>query len=79
MGWEKEFRNLQWYGLRSGMSVLEVGSGPGFVTEQLVHSLPGSEVTALEIPFCRKKSSVVSGGSKYHQLKQACSTKPENS
>jgi ubiquinone/menaquinone biosynthesis C-methylase UbiE len=49
MGWDKEFRNLQWYGLQDGMSVLELGSGPSFVTEQLVHSLPESEITALEI------------------------------
>ncbi len=49
MGWQKEFRNLQWYGLQNGMSVLELGSGPGFVTEQLANILPDSEITALEI------------------------------
>lgn len=49
MGWDKELRNLKWYGLQNGMSVLELGSGPGFVTEQLVNSLPESEITALEI------------------------------
>lgn len=49
MGWDKEFRNLKWYGLQNGMSVLELGSGPGFVTEQLVKSLEDSEITALEI------------------------------
>ena len=49
MGWHKEFRNLQWYGLQNGMSVLELGSGPGFVTEQLANILPDSEITALEI------------------------------
>jgi ubiquinone/menaquinone biosynthesis C-methylase UbiE len=49
MGWEKEFRNLKWYGLEDGMNVLELGSGPGFYTEQLVSSLPRSHVTALEI------------------------------
>lgn len=49
MGWEKEFRHLQWYGLQNGMSVLELGSGPGFITEQLVHNLPQSEITALDI------------------------------
>jgi len=47
--WPKEARNLQWFGLRDGMSVLEVGSGPGFVTEQLVQLLPASNITALEI------------------------------
>lgn len=49
MGWAKEFRNLQWYGLQNGMNILELGSGPGFITEQLVNSLPDSHVTALEI------------------------------
>lgn len=49
MGWTKEFRNLAWYGLRNGMRVLEVGSGPGYITEQLLNSLPDSEITSLEI------------------------------
>ncbi|REE88955.1 methyltransferase family protein [Paenibacillus taihuensis] len=49
MGWEKEYRNLQWYGLQNGMNVLELGSGPGFVTVQLFHSLPDSQIAALEI------------------------------
>ncbi|MBU5351146.1 methyltransferase domain-containing protein [Paenibacillus silvae] len=49
MGWPKEFRNLEWYGLKNGMRVLEVGSGPGYITEQLLNSLPGSEITSLEI------------------------------
>ncbi|CAH1200368.1 2-methoxy-6-polyprenyl-1,4-benzoquinol methylase, mitochondrial [Paenibacillus allorhizoplanae] len=49
MGWTKEFRNLQLYGLENGMRIIELGSGPGFVTEQLVNSLPDSQITALEI------------------------------
>ncbi|MEK3707879.1 methyltransferase domain-containing protein [Paenibacillus sp. FSL R7-0198] len=49
MGWTKEFRNLEWYGLKNGMRVLEVGSGPGYITEQLLNSLPDSELTSLEI------------------------------
>jgi ubiquinone/menaquinone biosynthesis C-methylase UbiE len=49
MGWDKEFRNLSWYGLQNGMKVIELGSGPGFVTEQLINSLPDSQITALEI------------------------------
>jgi ubiquinone/menaquinone biosynthesis C-methylase UbiE len=47
--WLKEARNLAWYGLRDGMSVLELGSGPGFVTEQLLGLLPSSAITAVEI------------------------------
>jgi ubiquinone/menaquinone biosynthesis C-methylase UbiE len=49
LSWEKEARTLYWYGLQDGMSVLELGSGPGFVTEQLLISLPDSRITALEI------------------------------
>jgi ubiquinone/menaquinone biosynthesis C-methylase UbiE len=47
--WEKEARTLAWFGLQDGMSVLELGSGPGFVTEQLLPLLPHSPITALEI------------------------------
>lgn len=49
MGWDKEFRNLKWYGLEDGMNVLELGSGPGFFTGKLVSNLPRSSITALEI------------------------------
>src|SRR4029453_2689380 len=47
--WDKEARNLEWFGLRDGMSILEVGSGPGFVTEQLLILCPNSHVTCVEI------------------------------
>ncbi|MFF2909728.1 class I SAM-dependent methyltransferase [Paenibacillus sp. NPDC057934] len=49
MGWEKEYRTLKWFGLEDGIKVLEVGSGPGFVTEQLLDELPQSQITALDI------------------------------
>lgn len=47
--WQKEFRKLTAFGLRDGMSVLELGSGPGFITEQLLRSCPAGRVTAVEI------------------------------
>ena len=47
--WEKEARNLAWWGLRDDMSVLELGSGPGFVTEQLMGLVPNGSVVSLEI------------------------------
>jgi ubiquinone/menaquinone biosynthesis C-methylase UbiE len=47
--WDKESRNLTWFGLRDGMSILEVGSGPGFVTEQLLALYPNSHITCVEI------------------------------
>ncbi|KAB8135714.1 methyltransferase domain-containing protein [Gracilibacillus oryzae] len=49
MGWEKEYRYLKWHGLEDGKKVLEVGYGPGFVTEQLADNLPNSEITALDV------------------------------
>lgn len=49
LSWDKEARTLAWFGLQDGLSVLELGSGPGFVTGQLLALLPSSRVTALEI------------------------------
>lgn len=49
LGWEKEKRTLSWFGLKDGMSLLELGSGPGFITEQLLALLPTSLITCLEI------------------------------
>jgi ubiquinone/menaquinone biosynthesis C-methylase UbiE len=48
-GWDKELRNLGWFGLRDGMSFLEVGSGPGFITAQLLDTFPKLHVTGVEI------------------------------
>lgn len=49
LSWEKEARTLAWFGLDDGMSVMELGSGPGFFTEQLFDLLPSSSITAVEI------------------------------
>jgi ubiquinone/menaquinone biosynthesis C-methylase UbiE len=46
---KKEARVLSQFGLRDGMSVLEVASGPGFVTEWLSGLIPNGSVTCLEI------------------------------
>lgn len=48
-GWEKEARTLAWFGLEDGMSVLEPGSGPGFITEQLLNLFPTSPITCIEV------------------------------
>jgi ubiquinone/menaquinone biosynthesis C-methylase UbiE len=47
--WKKEMRNLTGFGLRDGMAILEVGCGPGYVTEHLLEALPTSRITAIEI------------------------------
>ncbi len=49
LGWNKEARTLAWFGLKDGMSVIELGSGPGFITRQLSALLPTSPITCLEI------------------------------
>lgn len=48
-GWGKEARTLSWFGLRDGMSLLELGSGPGFITEQLLALVPTSPITCVEV------------------------------
>lgn len=48
-GWDKEARTLFWFGLKDGLSVLELGSGPGFITEQLLALVPTSPITCVEI------------------------------
>ena len=47
LSWEQEKRLLSWYGLQDGVTVLEVGSGPGFFTEQLLTVLPTSTITCM--------------------------------
>jgi ubiquinone/menaquinone biosynthesis C-methylase UbiE len=49
LGWDKEIRTLEWFGFRDGMSILELGSGPGFITEHLLQRFPTSRVTAVDI------------------------------
>lgn len=45
----KESRCLRQFGLQDGMTVLEVASGPGFVTEWLSQLVPNGSITCLEI------------------------------
>jgi SAM-dependent methyltransferase len=45
----KESRCLRQFGLQDGMAVLEVASGPGFVTEWLSQLVPNGSITCLEI------------------------------
>ncbi len=49
LGWGKEARTLSWFGLEDGMSLLELGSGPGFITRRLLDLVPNSTITCLEI------------------------------
>src|SRR6266852_3277628 len=49
LSWAREAIELARLGLRDGMSILEVGSGPGFITEKLLDALPQCTVTAVEL------------------------------
>jgi len=49
LSWEQEARQLTQLGLHDGMTVAELGCGPGFVTRRLLTMLPTSHVTAVEI------------------------------
>ena len=49
LSWSREIEVLSRLGLRDGMSILEVGSGPGFITELLLRTLPHCSVTAVEL------------------------------
>jgi ubiquinone/menaquinone biosynthesis C-methylase UbiE len=47
--WNKESRNLQWFGLKDGMSVLDLGCGPGYFVHRLANWLPKAVITALDL------------------------------
>lgn len=47
--WEKEFKHYLEFGLKDGMTILEIGSGPGFLTEKLLEALPNCFVYGVEI------------------------------
>jgi len=49
LSWRKESRNLQWFGLRDGMTVADFGCGPGSYTERLAELIPSSQITGIDI------------------------------
>jgi len=49
LSWSREARALGQLGLQDGMAILEVGSGPGFITERLLDALPHATVTAVDL------------------------------
>jgi ubiquinone/menaquinone biosynthesis C-methylase UbiE len=49
LSWVEESRLLGQIGVHNGQRILELGSGPGYVTEQLLSLLPDSLLTAIEI------------------------------
>jgi len=49
LGWDKESRTLAWFGLEDGMTVLDAGCGPGFITKKLLDFRPNLAITAIDI------------------------------
>ncbi|GBF33016.1 methyltransferase [Desulfocucumis palustris] len=47
--WDKELKHYIEFGLNDGMLILEVGSGPGFITEKILEKFPNANITAIEI------------------------------
>lgn len=47
--WNKELKHYVEFGLRDGISIVELGSGPGFVTVKIAEMFPNIKITALEI------------------------------
>lgn len=47
--WDKEFKHYREFGLEDGMNIVELGAGPGFMTELLLHHLPAAQITVVEI------------------------------
>lgn len=55
--WEKELKMLRSFGLRDGMSIIECGSGPGFLLEKLLEAFPSSLITGFDIDPCLVEKS----------------------
>ena len=49
LGWENEAAMLERCGFHDGTSIIELGSGPGFVTKLLLDHFPGARVTGVEL------------------------------
>lgn len=49
ISWAKEVNWLEKAGVQDGQSILEIGSGPGFITDQLAALFPSSPITSVEI------------------------------
>jgi ubiquinone/menaquinone biosynthesis C-methylase UbiE len=47
-GWDKESRTLKQFGLGAAMHLLEIGCGPGFMTELMAGLIPGGSITAID-------------------------------
>jgi SAM-dependent methyltransferase len=63
LSWDEERKILDRLGIDGSARVLEIGSGPGFVTERLLEWLPGARITAVEIrPEMASEARARAGG-----------------
>ena len=46
--WSKESRNLESFGLADGMSIADLGCGPGHFTQRVAEWLPNAHITAID-------------------------------
>ena len=47
ISWHKDIDYFNRIGINEGMKILEVGSGPGFITECIIKSFPSVSITCL--------------------------------
>ncbi|UJF34757.1 class I SAM-dependent methyltransferase [Paenibacillus hexagrammi] len=47
--WDKELKHYKEFGLIDGMSVVEIGSGPGFLSEKILEHFGSVHITMMEI------------------------------
>lgn len=49
MSWEQEEKIFDLLGVKDGISILEIGCGPGFVTEKMLIKYPNSFITSTDL------------------------------
>lgn len=47
--WDKEIKHYLEFGLKDGMSLIEFGCGPGYLTRKLLNYFPNIQITSIEI------------------------------
>ena len=67
--WDKEARVLRRFGLTEGMSVVDLGSGPGYTTEKIAALVPLGSVTAIDSdPLMVRQAEKYLGGARTSRI-----------
>ncbi len=73
--WKKEIKFYRMFGLKDSMTVLECGSGPGYLIENLSAEFPNSSFTALEVDSylfdILKQNAAMNGQKRYDVIQQS--------